>query len=199
MNSENYTQLDKDFIRIFKITIIAAFGIAAFGEYIGLLLATKNFLGSMHLVPVFTIGYVFYQFAYAYLRNFGYSKSTHYMTITVLISGISNVLMNVILMKQLGEIGAAISFVLSYIIMAFVAWSINKFLVKLYSTPVKHMLTQLIIAAPFYFSLLFISNFNFLMFAIIVKIFLFILLTVILIWSEKNEILNYVRTILIRY
>ena len=199
MNSKNYKQLDSDFGIIFKLTILGAFGIAAFGEEIGLMLAKKEFSSSLYLIPIFTIGYIFYQFSYAYLRNFGYSKSTFYITITVFISGISNVVLNFILIKQLGEIGVAISFVLSYIIMAFIGWFINNFLVKLHATPVKHMLIPIFIVLPFYSMLYFIMNIDSLFYSIPIKFFLCVLLTAIIFWKDRNEIISFIKKNLIKY
>lgn len=196
MNEKNYLQLDKDFIRIFKVTTVVAFSIATFGGEIGLLLAKREFLGSMYLIPVFTIGYVFYQLSYAYLRNFGYSRSTHYMTITVLISGISNVLLNVILIKPLGELGAAISFALSYIIMAILAGLINKYLVKLHSTPIKHMLIPIIISIPFYFSIYTLQYLDYFLISVVIKIILVTLFAGIILWNDRTEIYRYLNQLL---
>jgi O-antigen/teichoic acid export membrane protein len=188
MNSKNYAQLDKDFVRIFKLTILVAFGVACFGKEVGLLLAAKEFSGALYLIPIFTIGYVFSQLSYAYIRNFGYTKKTQYMTLTILVSGISNVVLNVFLIKSLGELGAAISFVLSYVIMAILAWFINSYFVKLHATPAKYLLVPLIITVPFYVVLYFIMDIESLLGAIIVKALFFCLLTSIIFWSDRKEI-----------
>lgn len=198
MNSKNYAQLDNDFVKIFKITILVAFGVAAFGKEIGLILAKKEFSGSLYLIPVFTIGYVFYQLSYAYLRNFGYSRSTQYMTITVLVSGISNVMLNIFLIKSFVELGAAISFVLSYVIMAIVAWFINTYFVKLHATPLKQMLIPLIIAIPFYVSLYFIIDIQSLFGAIIIKAIFFCFLLSILFWNDRKVVFIFSKKILKR-
>lgn len=189
MNSKNYAQLDKDFVRIFKLTILVAFGVASFGKEVGLLLAKKEFSGALYLIPIFTIGYVFSQLSYAYIRNFGYTKKTQYMTLTILVSGISNVVLNVFLIKRLGELGAAISFVLSYVIMAILAWFINTYFVKLHATPTKHLLIPLIITVPFYFLLYFIMDIESLLGAIIVKALFFCLFTSIIFWTDRKEII----------
>lgn len=188
MNSKNYKQLDSDFIRIFKLTILVAFGVACFGKEIGLLLANKEFSGALYLVPVFTIGYIFSQFSFAYIRNFGYTKKTQYMTITILASGISNVILNVFFIKSFGELGAAVSFVLSYVIMAVLAWFINAFFVKLHSTPFKQMLLPLSIVIPFYVSLYFVMDIQSIFGAIIVKVISFCLLLSILFWTDRKVI-----------
>ena len=195
MNSKNYAQLDSDFIRIFKITILVAFGVAAFGKEIGLILAKKEFSGSLYLIPVFTIGYVFYQLSYAYLRNFGYSKSTQYMTLTVLVSGTSNVVLNIFSIKLFGELGAAVSFVLSYVIMAVLAWFINDYFVKLHATPLKQMLIPLSIVFPFYVSLYFVMDIQSIFGAIILKATSFCLLLSILFWTDRKVIFLFSKNI----
>lgn len=194
MNAKNYSQIDIDFIKIFKITILTAFGISAFGKEIGLLLAKKEFVGSLYLIPIFTIGYVFYQFAYIYLRNFGYSKKTHFMTITVLISGVSNVLMNFILIEKYGELGAAVSFVLSYIIMTVVAWFFNLFFVKLHSPNLKPIILPILLVVPFYMLLYKITVFESIVLSIFIKLILVAILSILLFWKEKNEIVKAIKS-----
>lgn len=193
MNSKKYDQLDKDFIRIFKITILAAFGVAAFGKEIGLLLAKKEFSGSLYLVPIFTIGYVFSQLSFAFIRNFGYTKKTHFMTITILISGFSNIILNYFFIDLLGEMGAAISFVLSYLIMVFVAWFINTFFVKLHTTPFKKLFISMCIVVPFYFFLFLNFNMESSFWNIFFKMALLAFLTVIYFWNNKHDILLFFR------
>ncbi|MFW0737288.1 lipopolysaccharide biosynthesis protein [Flavobacterium sp. T12S277] len=189
MNSKNYNQLDKDFIKIFKLTILVAFGVASFGKEIGLLLAKKEFSESLYLVPIFTIGYIFSQLSFAYIRNFGYTKKTQYMSITILMSGISNVLLNILLIKSFGELGAAISFVLSYVIMTVLAWLINTYFVKLHSTSWKSLLMPLFLVIPFYVFLYFVFRLESFLLGIIIKGLLVVLLSIFIFWAERKSIL----------
>jgi O-antigen/teichoic acid export membrane protein len=195
MNSKNYAQLDNDFIKIFKITILVAFGVASFGKELGLLLAKKEFSGALYLIPIFTIGYIFSQLSFSYVRNFGHTKKTQYMTITILTSGISNVVLNVFFIKSLGQLGAAISFVISYIIMAVLAWFINAYFVKLHATPLKRLLVPIIVAVPFYIVLYLIINIESVLAAILIKGLFFCLLTVIIFWADRQEIVSFANKI----
>ena len=185
MNSKNYKQLDKEFLLIFKLTIIVAFGVACFGKEIGYLLVNDEFSASLYLVPIFTIGYIFSQLSFTYIRNFGYTKKTQFMSITILFSGICNVLLNIIFIKYLGELGAAISFVLSYIIMTIFAWFINAYYIKLHTTPVKKLLTPIFITIPFYISLYYITILNSFYISLILKFLIFILFTILLLWYYR--------------
>jgi O-antigen/teichoic acid export membrane protein len=196
MNSKNYTQLDNDFIKIFKITILVAFGVASFGEELGLLLAKKEFSGALYLVPIFTIGYIFSQLSFAYVRNFGYTKKTHYMTLTILTGGISNVVLNVFFIKSFGELGAAISFVLSYIIIAVLAWLINTHFVKLHATPFKNLFLPLVFTIPFYIVLYFVLGIQSYFGSLLIKVFFFCVLTFIFFWTDRKEILIIINNIL---
>jgi O-antigen/teichoic acid export membrane protein len=198
MNSKNYKQLDTDFVRIFKLTILVAFGVACFGKEIGLLLAKKEFSEALYLVPVFTIGYIFSQLSFAYIRNFGYTKKTQYMTITILVSGISNVILNVFFIKSFGELGAAISFVLSYVIMTVLAWFINAYFVKLHTTPFKILLFPLLLTIPFYVLLYFIIDIESVFLAVIIKILIYCLFVLLIFWNDRKEISLFSKKILKR-
>lgn len=198
MNSKNYKQLDTDFVRIFKLTILVAFGVACFGKEIGLLLAKKEFSEALYLVPVFTIGYIFSQLSFAYIRNFGYTKKTQYMTITILVSGISNVILNVFFIKSFGELGAAISFVLSYVIMTVLAWFINAYFVKLHTTPFKILLFPLLLTIPFYVLLYFIIDIESIFLAVIIKILIYCLFVLLIFWNDRKEISLFSKKILKR-
>lgn len=194
MNAKNYSQIDKDFSKIFRITVLSSIGISAFGKEIGILLAEKEFEASLHLIPIFTIGYVFYQFAYIYLRNFGYSKKTYFMTITVLISGVSNVLMNVFFIDKYGELGAAISFALSYVVMTFVAWFFNSFFVKLHSTKVRTVLIPILVVIPFYIILYAITYFELNFLSIFIKIVLVGIVSILLFWKERQIVIKAIKS-----
>jgi len=196
MNNKNYKQIDTDFSKIFRITLLIALCVSSFGKEIGLLLAKKEFATALYLIPIFTIGYVFYQFAYVYLRNFGYSKKTHFLTIVVLLSGVSNILMNLILIKHYGELGAAISFTLSYIIMAVLAWFFNAFFVKLHATPLNLLLIPLVIVIPFYIAFYYSMYIDSLILSIIYKIILIGAYASIIFWQDKNEIEGYLKNVL---
>lgn len=194
MNAENYEQHDKDQNKIFRATIFVAIGVASFGNEIGVLLARKSFSGSLYLIPVFVIGYIFYQLAYVYMRNFSFTRKTQYLTLTVLLSGISNVIFNFYLIPRYGEKGAAISFVLSYILMAFTAWALNKFLVKHYGAPLKIFLIPFMVSLPFFVALYFISYVDFYVLKILLKLFLTGTLGIVLFWHLRFDIIHFLKT-----
>jgi len=198
MNSKNYNQHDNDQNRIFRITIIVAAFLAAFGLEVGLLLAKSNFTGALYLIPIMVIGYVFYQLAYVYMRNFGYTRKTIYSTLTVCVSSIINILINLYAIPKYGEIGAAISFVISYISMAFIAWFFNKYIIKFYTTPLKLFLFPLIWVSPFFLILYFINILDNYVLSIILRMFIFISICIILLWKERSTIIQLLKKLLIK-
>lgn len=195
MNSKNYTQHDEDQNKIFRITVFLAMGVASFGNEIGLMLAKSTFVGSLYLVPIFVLGYVFYQLAYVYLRNFGFTRKTQYLTLTVLLSGLSNVLLNTMLIPRYGEIGAACSFVISYMLMALIAWGLNKYVVKHYGPPLKLFLYPLLISLPFFVSIYLMRYMDGFWIKILIKSILTLILAIILFWGFRFELLKYLKSL----
>lgn len=193
MNSKEYDQLDDDFINILKFTIVSAFGVACFGNEIGLLLAKKEFTGALHLIPIFTVGYIFSQLSFAYIRNFSYTKKTHFMTITILFCGFCNVVFNFFLIPPLGVLGAAFSFVFSYVIMYLLAFFINHKFVKLHATPFKKLLLPIILVVPFYIILVYILHMDFTFLLIFYKVLLLLLLSGLFFWKYRFLILGYLK------
>jgi O-antigen/teichoic acid export membrane protein len=197
MNSKEYDQLDNDFVNILKFTIITAFGVACFGNEIGLLLAKKEFTGALHLIPIFSMGYIFSQLSFAYIRNFSYTKKTHFMTITILFCGFCNVVFNIYFIPYFGTLGAAYSFLLSYIIMYLFAFYVNYKFVKLHATPFKKLLFPILITVLFYIILYYVIKADFKILSAFCRGGLFFFLFGLFFWKYKSLMTDYVKKHLI--
>jgi len=127
------------------------------------------------------------------MRNFGFTRKTQYLTFTVLLSGISNVVFNTILIPWKGELGAAFSLVLSYILMAVLAWIFNKYFVKFYTSPLRIFLIPLLITSPFFLATYFVFLIKLFIVKIIIKVLLILLSGLILFWDFKEDILKYLK------
>lgn len=193
MKTKNYEQHDRDLLRIFRISLLAALFFSYFGHEIGLVLAKKEFTSALYLVPLLTIGYVCHQFSYAYMRNISFSLKTSYMSIIVITSGILNVFLNTIFIVKLGMLGAALSFVISYFVMAVFSWFISTYVVRVRGISaikiLKLFAILLLSLMPLYF-ILQIDNF-FIMF--IVKILFFIGMVYILIGQDRFLIYSFIK------
>lgn len=193
MNSKDYKGHDSDIKRIFAITLIAAMGISTFGNEIGLVLASKSFTSSLYLIPIFVYGFVFHQFAYVYMRNFSFVHKTFYSSLVVITAGIVNVVLNIFVIPKFGEVGAAISFVISYLSMAIFAWIASKFIIKCYSTPITKLVMPLLLYILFnspVFYIYLIENFYM---QIMVKIILVIGFILVIFWRDKKFVISLIK------
>lgn len=133
MNECNYEKSDRDSLVLWKLSLVFALFLTAFGNEIGFLLAPQKYFPYLYLVPVFIIGYVFYQWSYVYFRNIGYAKKTYWNAIIVFVSGIVNILLNITFIPRFGSEFAAISFAISYVVMLFSSYMINRFYLKIHA------------------------------------------------------------------
>lgn len=185
MNAADYIGHDRDIDRIFRVTVVAAMGISTFGLEIGTILASKQFTSSLYLIPIFSYGFVFHQFSYVYMRNFSFVHKTLYSSIVVITAGIFNILLNIIVIPKFGEIGAATAFSLSYICMGFLAWWVNKYVIKCHGTPLITLLRPLCIYGLFSIPFFFIYALENIFVAILIKILLFASLVITLFWKDR--------------
>lgn len=198
MKSQNYKQHDKDLFRIFKLTLVAAMSVAAFGHEIGLILAKREFTSALYLVPILVLGYVFHQFSYAYMRNVSYVKKTVYMSLIVLSAGIINVLLNSFFIPLFGEVGAAASFVISYLCMALGSWSISFFILKVHCISIKKMFGLVLLLIFFIVPLFFIFNLENYLLKISLKVSLCGIFICILLFKDKDYIIAFIKKLTVR-
>lgn len=191
MNSRNYSRHDRELVRIFKISLLAAMFFSCFGKEIGLLLARKEFTSALYLIPILTVGYVCHQFSYAYMRNISYVLKTSYMSVIVISSGCINVLLNSVLIVRIGIIGSAFSFVVSYFIMAILSWYISTYVLKVRGIPFLQLLYPLLILFLFFIPLYFILQVPDIWYALGLKILLLSGLAYTLFRQDKQIILSF--------
>lgn len=149
MTNKDYLSIDKDYSLIWESTLAISLGLCAFGNEIGFILGKKEYYSTLYLIPYFVLGYVFYQWAFVYMRNTGYAKKVIWNAFSVISSGIINSVLGIILMKKYGTIGVAVSFIVSYFIMLVTSWAINKWILKAYAPHINQFLK------PFFSWLLF--------------------------------------------
>ena len=189
MQSGNYRQHDSDLRRIFRLTLVASLGFSCFGREIGLLLAKKSFTSALHLVPIISLGYVFHQLSYAYMRNISFSLKTGYMAVVVISSGCTNVLLNSVLIPRFGMEGAAISVALSYALMAFLSWFTSTRIIRVRGIAPGELLRPLCLLllcfVPLYWILRSDGTF---WITLLEKGVLFFVGTILLFWPERHFI-----------
>lgn len=132
MTNKNYKSINKDYDFIWRITLVAAIFLSLFGNEIGIVLGKRDFFSYLYIIPYFVLGYVFYQWAYVYMRNTGFVKKTIWNAIAILIAGSINILLSVVLINHFKELGVAIAFVMSYFFLLVISWCINKWILRAY-------------------------------------------------------------------
>ena len=150
MNDKDYRSIDNDLNLIWRLTLISAIALSLFGKDLAILLAKKEFLSDIGILPILVTSYVFHQWAYFYLRGIGYSKRMIWNTYCYMFSGILLIVLNYLLTPLFLSLGAAIATLLSYASLFVFAWFINVFIIKHYTPPI---LASLI---PFLFYLFFV-------------------------------------------
>lgn len=92
------------------------------------LIAAKSYSGASEVIPILILSYFVGNGLWILFVNpICYTKQTKYLPLLTAISGISCLFLNILLVPQLGILGAAISLLISYIILiCFAFWISNK-------------------------------------------------------------------------
>jgi len=125
-----YGRLDNLLEKVFSIGLIAALGLILFAKEIVIILADAKFHEGLKVVPIVVIGYVFYEMYYMYGMYPGYQKKTVFTSITVILAGMSNIILNAMFIPKYGYIAAAYTTLVSYCAMFVMAWIIAKYILK---------------------------------------------------------------------
>lgn len=149
MDEKNYDGLNYDAKRIFRIIVTAALLLIVFSREVGVMLGSKDFYDALPVIPVIVVGYVFNSVFAFYGWNIEYEKKNIYLSLTVLLAGALNIILNVIFIPRFGYFAAAYTTAVSYIAMALFAWCTGKFILKIYCVPLRLLLIPLAIIAPF--------------------------------------------------
>lgn len=189
MNKQDYSSVDRDYSLIWKVTLLFAAVLSLFGYELGHILGKKEYFEGLRLIPILVIGYCFYQWSYVYMRNVGYAKKTIWNAVVVVISGIVNVLLNSVLIAKYKDLGVALSFTISYLVMLITSWGINKYILKVYAPKVKAFLPLLIASLPLFIIGYFCKDFRISFAFIMVKLFLLLVFSVLMLLPDLKKIL----------
>lgn len=149
MTDKDYKSVDKDYDIIWRFTLFCGVGLSLFYYEIGSLAGPKEYVSNLYLIPVLALGYLFYQWAYVYMRNVGFAKRTIWNAIVVVSSGLVNIILNSVLIKSLGVLGIALSFTASYLTMLLLGGVLNKYVLRCYAPNLRQFITPFIVTFPF--------------------------------------------------
>lgn len=193
MNDNDRKSINTDYDLIWRVTLIVGIGICLYGQEIGWIMGGADYWHSLYILPILVTGYVFYQWAYVYMRNCGYAKKTIWNAIAVITGGILNIVFSYYFVPYYLELGVAIAFCASYLVILLVSYLTNKFILKVYAPSFKHF------SRLFYFYCLisvvsmifYIKDFDFRI-SIPLKTVVFLLTFITLMFRYKKETRNIV-------
>lgn len=112
------------------------------------ILATKDYYEGILIIPVVIMGYYF-NYLYSFPANYEfYHKKTKYIAGSTLFTAVLNIILNYILIPQLGILGAGIATMLAYGMLFIIHDSIARFVIKGYSYSYRFYLYGILIVIP---------------------------------------------------
>lgn len=143
--------------RIFMTVLLFAYTLILFTSEIMFLLVDDKFSKASSVVAPVVIGLIFFGLFTVYGRYIGYYKKTFYSSAVMLISGISNIILNAIFIPKYGFIAAAYTTTASYFILFVLTFIVTKNFLHADVTPLAQLISPLLLFAiflifPFYFT-----------------------------------------------
>lgn len=107
---------------VFVLTL-SALAISMFGkELLELLAQNKDYWAAYYVIPIISLAFVVKGIHYLFSLSFHYTKRTSYNAYIVVATAIFNIALNLILIPKFNYIGGALSLLLSFILMTFLAY-----------------------------------------------------------------------------
>ena len=119
-------------------------GISMFGkEIVEILVKNHEYWLASTVIPIIAFSFLIRGLQYNFSLSFHFEKKTGYVTTIIVITSIINILLNFILIKEIGFLGAAYSLLISSIIMMFLSYHYGQ---KVYRIPYELMKISKIVA-----------------------------------------------------
>ncbi len=192
MKDSNFQKLDKLVDRMFSFVFIFGLGLILFGENILFFLSDPKFYAGVAVIPPVVAGYVFYGLFAYYSSYISYIKKNIYLTITTLIAGLTNIILNIIYIPKFGFVAAAYTTLVSYFILFFSLWLIEKYLLKLKITSIIIFIKKLFLfyaMLGLFYALIYLIKIDFIV-SFILKIMIFVLFTAIIMYKEIRNVIK---------
>ena len=130
----------KDAIQVFGLVfrwfsmllLFAAFALSLLGTILLDLLFPVTYHSSAFVIPIVAQSIVFYGIYYVFIVGVNVKRKTWLLSIFTTVAAISNVSLNLVLIPFFGALGAAVSTALAYVVLAVIAYIVNR---RLYPIP----------------------------------------------------------------
>ena len=140
MNNEMFEMLERDVRFILLAMTILNLCFVMVVNLVFDYFISNSYADALALMPMLSSS-VFYMVLWQmWGRAIGFSKKTIYSSLIGLFCAALNVLLNFILIPKLGMQGAAISTVISYLIMAFIGYWVSRRILQLFTVPISSLL-----------------------------------------------------------
>ena len=194
MNVKDYKSVDNDFNLIWRLSLVAAIGLSFFGKELAEILAKKDFLDMMPILPLLVTGYIFHQWAYLYLRNVGYSKRMMWNTYAYMFSGAALVALNIFLVPRFHGYGAAIATLSSYVLLFLFTYVTNKHVIRLHAPSVIKSLKPFVIYMVFIAAAIYLYTLdvNWAL-LLMIKLLLFTIVCVLLVYPFLDKLIPFIK------
>ena len=154
----------------------------------------RDYWEALYILPLLVSGYVFYQWAYVYMRNCIFAKRTIWNAVSVVAGGSSNIVISYYLIPFYGVLGVSIAFSLSYLVLLLTSYLINKFILKIYAPNGYAFFKLLMMTLPFGL----ISGWMYhvdmpFVFCLVTKTAFFILASLLILYRFKSQIISLIR------
>lgn len=196
MTDKDYTSIDKDYDLIWRVTLVCGVALSLFAKELGAILGKPEYLSMMYLLPLMVLGYLFYQWAYVYLRSTGFAKKTIWNAVAVIISGVVNVVLNVVLVTNYDALGITLSFAISYFVMLVVSYIINRYVLKQYTPLARKFIWPFLVTVPFLVMASFVITLgkDVDLKYIIIKLLIMAVFSIIILWNYYPRVIAKVKT-----
>lgn len=144
LNRGKTDELDGQVKSILKFMLLATAFLMFFSKEMVMILAQKvEFYEALPLVPVLVFAFFLYGIYIVHSRIVVYSKHNIYLSITTIVGGIFNLILNSIYIPIYGYEAAVYTTLVSYVVMLSLVWLLCKVVLKTYLPPVGIVFTYI--------------------------------------------------------
>jgi O-antigen/teichoic acid export membrane protein len=132
------------------VLLFAAFALSFLSTVALYLFFPPTYLSSASIIPIIVMSTIFYGIYNMFTTGISIQRKTWYVAVLTALSALANVAFNLVLIPLYGSMGAAISTLLAYMLLAFIAYVVNQ---RLYPIPyeIGIFVIELLVGVAFYF------------------------------------------------
>ena len=144
MREKDYRGINSVLAKYSTLLYFLAIGLILFAKELVIIMSDKGYHTALSMVPIIVMGYVFYYLYTAFGQYSIYLGKTGFYAFNTVIAGIVNVVLNYMLIPRFGYMAAAVTTLISYMLLSLLHYLTIKFLLKYENiVPLKILLPNL--------------------------------------------------------